>query len=292
MKTRSFVVGAVCAVALLALVVGTAHAKAGRCAGVKDGEVPHIHFVDKSSTVKNWLVRGGNPDVIDDSQFDYNALVRGILAAAKRDNVDLPQPFFLIDINLENIENDNKDTDDSHHVMSEYEFFEANPSKGLFLFWQTLGTTNNISTPYFTPSFKNYLMKSFPQWMGDDIIQRMQTLRALLATSFGMPAVIYAHCDCGCDRTGELFGSYYMKWQNKTWEETNALNTNFAERPMECPNYLAMQWYCMYLREEEGMTWLNCLDNKACTPTNSAAPSRAGDTEKGKLLADVQSFRK
>ena len=55
-------------------------------------------------------------------------------------------------------------------------------------------------------------------------------------------AIIYGHCDCGCDRTGQTFGSYYMRWQNRTWEETNKLNTIIATRPMMCNNYLAMQW--------------------------------------------------
>lgn len=82
-------------------------------------------------------------------------------------------------------------------------------------------------------------------------------------------------------------GSYYMKWLHYSWEITNKLNTEFAERPMStenllyllilhfsyflplssqvCDEYLAMQWYCIYLNYSEGRQ-LNCLNNQPCSP--------------------------
>lgn len=74
----------------------------------------------------------------------------------------------------------------------------------------------------------------------------------------GKSAIIYGHCDCGCDRTGQLFGSYAMRWQNKTWDEANKMNTVIATRPMECENYRNMQWYCLYLKHVRNYAHLTC----------------------------------
>lgn len=61
--------------------------------------------------------------------------------------------------------------------------------------------------------------------------------------------MIYGHCDCGIDRTGQSFGAYAMRYLNFTWKEANKWNIAVAGHPIQCPNWLAMQWYCLYLRD-------------------------------------------
>lgn len=43
-----------------------------------------------------------------------------------------------------------------------------------------------------------------------------------------LPTVIYLHCECGCDRTGEIGGSYAMKYLNMTYDQATAWNEKIA----------------------------------------------------------------
>ena len=70
--------------------------------------------------------------------------------------------------------------------------------------------------------------------------------------------------DCGCDRTGETFGSYAMTYQGHSWKETNERNKIIAGRPMCCSNYRNMQWYCLWLNFQHPEMGLNCMDNQPC----------------------------
>ncbi len=62
------------------------------------------------------------------------------------------------------------------------------------------------------------------------------------------PVVIYVHCFGGCDRTGELIGSY------KSWEEMNSLNKGCCridgktgETIYAAENCDALRWYGPWL---------------------------------------------
>jgi len=212
------------------------------------------------------LFRGGDPD-FDNGTLDYQGLIADLSAAAKAVDKKLPQDFLLIDICLLNLwtsrQNSPEDRDNS---INEFNYFQKNPDKGSFIFWETLGVFDNVTVPVLQDNIPlvSYLAKNLDDWMGDRLVYRMEKIRQILYTKYQKPAVIFGHCDCGCDRTGETFGSYYMKWLNMTWEDTNKLNAVIAERPMDCFNYLAMQWYCLYLKYEEGRD-LNCFDNQICS---------------------------
>jgi hypothetical protein len=60
--------------------------------------------------------------------------------------------------------------------------------------------------------------------------------------------VIYAHCYCGTDRTGELMGSWDLWYNHHSWAEVNERNRRIGGRPMACKNYRAMQWWCLYVQ--------------------------------------------
>jgi hypothetical protein len=222
--------------------------------------VRHVHFVDQTPDRRNFLFRGGDPNVGRDGKFDYDGLVQSIQLAAERVRVALPSKFYLIDINLTNLEAGG----DAPRTIAEWSFFNANPHLGKFIFWETHGTKDNASDPTVPAGLKQYMIEHFPVWQGDQLVTRMAELRTMLYTNFTLPVVLYGHCDCGCDRTGETMGAYYMKWLNYSWDFTNKLNTEFAERPMMCEEYLAMQYYCLYLNHAEGKR-LDCLTNHPCT---------------------------
>jgi len=98
------------------------------------------------------------------------------------------------------------------------------------------------------PNVRSYLAKNIESWLGDQLDDRMQQLHNFLA--FEPPTtVVYAHCEGGIDRTGELMGAYYLRWLNKSWAEMNQLNAEIANRPFGCDNYRATLWYCIYLVE-------------------------------------------
>jgi len=223
--------------------------------------VQHVTFVDTSLDKRNFLFRGGDPNVGPHGSFDYAALVQSIELAATRAGVqDLPDKFYLVDINLTNLEANS----DAKGSIAEWTFFNANPHLGRFLFWETHGTNDNASNLGIPAGLKQSMVENFQVWQGDQLVTRMEQLHSLLNTNMSLPVIIYGHCYCGCDRTGETMGAYYMKWLRYTWEMTNKVNTMIAERPMTCSEYLAMQWYCLYLNYSEG-TDLNCMNNQPCT---------------------------
>lgn len=90
----------------------------------------------------------------------------------------------------------------------------------------------------------------------------------LTLCSDGRSTVIYGHCDCGCDRTGQTFGSYALRFLNYTWDQANKWDMQVAGRPIQCPNWLTMQWYCLYLQQVVAGQYstLRCDDIYPCTP--------------------------
>jgi hypothetical protein len=47
----------------------------------------------------------------------------------------------------------------------------------------------------------------------------VELLRAMMSAQTALPSVIFFHCDCGCDRTGQLAGSYFMRYHNNSWDQ-------------------------------------------------------------------------
>jgi len=83
------------------------------------------------------------------------------------------------------------------------------------------------------PSLKDsgdYLALSLDSWLRDLLVTRVDTLRRWLGdpSDLGIksPMVTYVYFCGGCDRIGELIGSYALRYQNKnkSWEGMNDLN--------------------------------------------------------------------
>jgi hypothetical protein len=90
----------------------------------------HVHHV--ASSGHNYLFRGGRP-TFDNETMNYDGLVSIINSAAQNVSIQLPAFYYLIDLNLLNLKND----DDIAHTFTEYEFWKQNQKLGKYLFWET-----------------------------------------------------------------------------------------------------------------------------------------------------------
>ena len=129
-----------------------------------------------------------------------------------------------------------------------------------------IGTKSHPAASVFTSSLP-WLASTYADWGSDRLVERVVALRAMLAAQMSLPQVIYFHCDCGCDRTGQLAGGYMMRYHGSSWDLAVAYNRAVAGRPQTCPTHRQMQWYCVYLNLALGLaTTGNCLAEHLCTP--------------------------
>ena len=124
----------------------------------------------------------------------------------------------------------------------------------------------------------------------DQLPQRVAMLDALLAAAppAGAAVVVLVHCNAGCDRTGEMIGS----WRLASGAATSAAEM-YALDVAECgraPNYYsthALEWYCLRLQAEgrEGLGdclgFATCEPFGDCVPTNDAAVRAPGGAASG-----------
>ncbi len=213
-------------------------------------DIDNIHFVDAiqppNSPYHNFLLRGPNPLTPDPPySFNYKGLCDGMENAARSAGFLLEKPYRLIDINLMQWEN----ADEVPMILTEYKFFRDYPELGEFHFWETNGTgLYAMDEALADPKVRSYLATNLSAWLGDQLDKRMYQLHDFLEFE-PTPTVVYAHCEGGIDRTGELIGAYYLRWMNKSWAEMNELNAKIANRPFGCNDYRATLWYCIYLAE-------------------------------------------
>ena len=212
-------------------------------------DADNVHFVDaiqRGPEQFNFLFRGPNPLTPDPPySFNYKGLCDGLETAAMKARNVLQKPYRIIDINLMQWEN----ADEVPMILTECKFFRDYSDLGEFHFWETNGTgLCAMDEALADPNVRNHLAISISSWLGDRLESRMEQLHNWL--EFEPPTtVVYAHCEGGIDRTGELMGAYYLRWLNKSWAEMNALNFAIANRAFGCNNYRATLWYCIYLVE-------------------------------------------
>ena len=112
-------------------------------------------------------------------------------------------------------------------LFEEISFFKANPQIGQVNSWTSKGTGLSPLDPSLSFA-RDYLATNLDSWLSDPQVWRVERLRAWLEnpSELGIkgPVVIYVHCFGGCDRTGELIGSYAMRYMDKSWEAMNSLN--------------------------------------------------------------------
>lgn len=226
--------------------------------------------------------------------FAFDTLVGMLEKRAVEAGVDWPKNFTLLDISLNN-EFDGKD------FWSEQAFWKdrSHAKLGSFVHWP-LGLAGILPPKDFPERVRNKLAKSFV-WKIDQVPSRVEEIRKILTTPTETPVVIYVHCSAGCDRTGEVVGSYrthYTAPDKLNITEIYKLNCAECGR---CPNYwstTALEWFCVYQQVqagvdvptrgagEENITCLNfakCSDENHCKPTGGAAlgTSKQQKKEKG-----------
>lgn len=86
--------------------------------------------------------------------------------------------------------------------------------------------------------------------VGDDLPYLFGQVRRLLLDTSSTPVVIFAHCTCGCDRTGEFSAAYAMQYLGATLTEARNTNVQLIKREMFYTNQYATSWYCFYLKYE------------------------------------------
>ncbi|HWK88524.1 MAG TPA: hypothetical protein VNP72_00965 [Longimicrobium sp.] len=232
--------------------------RATTAAAEPGSSVVKVFFVDSAGG--NFLFRGSVPDQGD--EFEFDSLKAAIIAAGADSGVVVPQNFYMIDVNLLQLENPGEPQD----VLDEFQFFTANPDMGQLRYWRTQGTPVSAENPnqVFSGPFRDSLIADLPAWLGEPLLDRVDSIRAWLEDPSRGPTVVYVHCIGGCDRTGEMIGAYALRYKGLSWEVVNAQNFIPCNRPFGCDNYNATQWYCLWLNRNFGLD-LNCDANLGCT---------------------------
>jgi|EP00966_Prymnesium_polylepis_P283578 hypothetical protein len=78
------------------------------------------------------------------------------------------------------------------------------------------------------------------------------------------PTVLYAHCNAGCDRTGEFIAAYGMT--HLGYNVTTAYG-EACRQCGRCPNYYstsAIGWWCLTLQREGHTDLGDCLAFAGC----------------------------
>ncbi len=237
--------------------------------------VQNVHYVDSVGT--NFLFRGERPltgDGISYATFNVDGLKKAIAEQADLAGVILPPSYTLLDISLlwmEDIDEPVQAAKERVFLVAEISFFQSNPQLGQVHSWTSKGTALNPRDAPLSSADRDYLAMTLDSWLSDPLVWRVDTLRAWLEdpSLLGItgPVVIYVHCYGGCDRTGELIGSYAMRYMNKSWEEMNSMNKECCQpgRPYRVKNCNALRWYGL---------WLNLNINRSVNWDN---PANCGD---------------
>ncbi|XP_065828752.1 uncharacterized protein [Oscarella lobularis] len=224
-------------------------------ASTEDFHPERTRYIDSTppaSGLSNFLFRGNMP--INGSQFAYVELVETLRKVAQTQaNVTLPGNFTFTDLSYLN-PSEYKDEN------VERKFFELNSSRGNFVNWIIVGDFF-LSPQDFDEQEIKEKATHLSDWQLDNLPDKMAKMRAMLYTKQSQPNVIYTHCEAGTDRTGEMSGAYYMKYQNMTYQQAMAINNHVQSRPIYNSSRNALEWYCYYLKYVEGRSELNCTNS-------------------------------
>lgn len=228
---------------------------------LEQSKVVFLDHTSKESGLNNFLFRGNEPkiSVNGNDEFAYDLLKQYLTnASVTQANIQLPSDFYLIDIKYVY---DTIDPFEKKDIKLEEHFFNSNPTLGEYYTHVILGDFDDPSTYSNNNNNNNATLtakaRALSQWQHDDLPGYIPTIKQFLYTKWAQPTVIYLHCECGCDRTGEVAASYAMKYLNQTYPDVIAWDDSIAGRPILPNHQLAIEWYCYYLSIVEGMQ-LNC----------------------------------
>lgn len=235
-----------------------------------------VHLVDmyprqcpdaNAPCVRNYLFRCNNP--VEDKVLNFTKLVDSLqLAASSECSVELPSSFVVVDVFLEN------PTDPGY--FQEEKYWKDNPSKGSLVNMLTLGS---LTDPDPLSDSERAKLVASGNWAiqgdGDHLDDRLANVNAMLKNVTQVSKVLVAHCNAGCDRTGEFIGAYGMRYlgYNATTMYGNAKNQ--CGRP---PNYYsteALKWYCLTLQSRGVKDLGDCTSFAGCKFLGDCNPHNA-----------------
>jgi hypothetical protein len=200
---------------------------------------------------KNYLIRGSNPFVnkLGDKNFSYHDLKKQInLAINKMDETELDD-FYLIDINLLNL-------DGYFQILDEELFFKKNPQLGTFKQF------SEISPALILIGFSdNKFIEEITNKYHQNLDKILQEIHQNLEIQKNKPVIIYIHCNAGRDRTGLIVASYRMKYLQQNISQALLANITDVGRNPEYFLYSAVFSYCNYLKKQMSLPDEYCRDN-------------------------------
>ena len=180
----------------------------------------------------NFLFRGGDSTI--EGVFAYDTLVSEMNQLA-----ELPSSFTMVIFNFLY----NTTATKYAFILTELTYWQQNPTKGYSILHPLYGST---SSPY---SLDDATIRTKAQNISaidDDLPSLFAQVRGLMGN--GSPIMIYTHCSCGCDRTGEFRSAYIIEFQGKNLTQTRNINAQLINREMAFTNQYRTEWYCYYLK--------------------------------------------
>lgn len=236
-----------------------------------------VHLVDFAKTdtgLVNFLFRSNMP--INDTTLDYDNLKADMKFRVQNESgvagLELPDAFYLLDISLDN------PFDKDNAIELSFWNDPLHASLGSYLNWP-IGFAGILPpTLYTTQQIIDMSAANGTVWNEDHLPDRVDEVRQMLLSphASGLPLVILVHCEAGCDRTGQMVGSYRLRYQQKTAKEMYALDVYECTRP---PNYFStsgLEWFCYYLQYHQGFIQLgDCAGFATCQPFGDCTPTMA-----------------
>jgi len=218
-----------------------------------------VHLVDHNPQTGNYLFRGNIP-TNSSGVFDYMHLTQYMAQRASDAGVPLPSAFYLVDITL--MDNLNK---------AEVQFWQNAPADLGELVEFGLGGAK--LPPWHYSHAEILKMAVGPIWSHDKLPERMNAVNQWMNTANASgPWVMYAHCQYGCDRTGEFIAAYRMQWMNSTLADAYAKDTTECGRKPDTPHTYAIDWYCWYYEITTGLNIGDCNSIKSNVPPPPPPP--------------------
>jgi len=242
-----------------------------------------VELVDAGNNT--WLFRGPAP-LSKRNSFVYDQVKSRFLELASQ----LPSTFTLVDVSLLGFEGEEPD------IEVERSFFAANPSLGSFVWMPLYGVNETVlealckkdgfsrqdcSNPTCQPNvYAATVNKAISANGGldqasDTLITRTAWLRKMMTSAPSTPTVYYYHCECGCDRTGEMTAAYRMRYLGKNFTQVMMDDVSLVGRTLDYENQVASQWFCEWLFYNGLYGFANdcgncqpfqCQDNSALSP--------------------------
>lgn len=202
---------------------------------------------------RNFLVRGNIPLSVtylcDPNQtFDKPGLDAVLKSRIEDAGFVFPSGYFLVDVSLVNPETI---CPDKHDIDLE-KGFVATHSNDSFL-WNLILLGDSEGPSSVDPSARLEKAVSLNLWQHDHLPENVARLHLLLQSGpfRSRPIIIYVHCEQGMDRTGQIMGSYSMRYLGQSLQQAVDSNTQIAGRPILGKHRNSLDWYCWYLQASQ-----------------------------------------